>query len=291
MSAATSSSSDCSPTSIPSRSRWRPSCPPFKKGILVQPGMAQRAQRQPEHAVQHDPVLLSADRERQPDDRRVEVGAAQRRAHPSGPALQPATRWRSDTSAIAPPHARSSATRAASSRSRPAKARWPSGVGNEADLGTAFALATSLYGNNMLQVSGNLGLRLADRRSHRRLPHQLQPQLGGGSPEVSVTMRQLFLPGRLGAALAGNDSALPMLRSMSASFDDRTQLTDELSRAVRLHPEFDLLPGSPELRQPVRAPDLFAGRRRASWNSPIPPAMRGPIWPARAPGRRPAAAS
>jgi hypothetical protein len=42
-------------------------------------------------------------------------------------------------------------------------------------------------------------------------------------------MRQLFIPGRLSSALAGNDGALPMLRSMSASFDDRTQLTDELS--------------------------------------------------------------
>ena len=30
------------------------------------------------------------------------------------------------------------------------------GIGSQADLGTAFALATSLYGNNMLQVSGNL---------------------------------------------------------------------------------------------------------------------------------------
>ena len=84
--------------------------------------------------------------------------------------------------------------------------------------------------------------------------------LGGGNPEVSVTMRQLFLPGRLGAALAGNEGALPMLRSMAASFDDRTQLTDDLSRAVRLHAEFDLLPGSSELRQPVRARDLLAGR-------------------------------
>ena len=104
-----------------------------------------------------------------------------------------------------------------------------SGTGNEADLGTAFALATSLYGNNMLQVSGNLGYgsqtgvpTAAFRTSYSR-------NMGGGSPEVSVTMRQLFLPGRLGAALAGNEGALPMLRSMSASFDDRTELTDELS--------------------------------------------------------------
>ena len=87
-----------------------------------------------------------------------------------------------------------------------------SGTGNEADMGTAFALATSLYGNNMLQVSGNLGYgsqtgvpTAAFRTSYSR-------NMGGGSPEVSVTMRQLFLPGRLGAALAGNDGALPMLR-------------------------------------------------------------------------------
>jgi hypothetical protein len=48
-------------------------------------------------------------------------------------------------------------------------------------------------------------------------------------PEVSLTMRQLFVPGRLSAALTGNDTAMPMLRSMSASFEDRTRLTDELS--------------------------------------------------------------
>ena len=104
-----------------------------------------------------------------------------------------------------------------------------SGTGNEADLGTAFALATSLYGNNMLQVSGNLGYgsqtgvpTAAFRTSYSR-------DLGGGSPEVSVTMRQLYLPGRLSAALAGNEGALPMLRTMAASFDDRSELTDELS--------------------------------------------------------------
>ena len=104
-----------------------------------------------------------------------------------------------------------------------------SGTGNEADMGTAFAVATSLCGNNMLQLSGNLGYgsqtgvpTAAFRTSYRR-------NIGGGNPEVSVTMRQLFLPGRLGAALTGNEGALPLLRTMAASFDDRTQLTSELS--------------------------------------------------------------
>ena len=104
-----------------------------------------------------------------------------------------------------------------------------SGTGDEADMGTAFALATSLYGNNMLQVSGNVGYgsqtgvpAAAFRTSYRR-------NMAGGNPEVSVTMRQLFLQGRWGAALAGNEAALPQLRTMAASFDDRTALTSELS--------------------------------------------------------------
>jgi hypothetical protein len=104
-----------------------------------------------------------------------------------------------------------------------------SGTGNEADMGTAFAVATSLFGNNVLLVSGNLGYgsqtgvpAAAFRTSYSR-------NMGGGNPEVSVTMRQLFLPGRLGAALAGNEGALPWLRTMAASFDDRTALSDELS--------------------------------------------------------------
>jgi len=106
------------------------------------------------------------------------------------------------------------------------------GIGNQADLGTTFALATSLYGNNMLQVSGNVGYgsqtgvpAAAFRTSYSR-------SMSGGissGPEVSLTMRQLFLPARLGAAVTGNASALPMLRTMSAGFEDRTQLTDELS--------------------------------------------------------------
>jgi hypothetical protein len=103
------------------------------------------------------------------------------------------------------------------------------GTSNEADLGTAFALATSLSGNSLLQVSGNVGYgsqtgvpTAAFRTSYSR-------DIAGGSPEVSLTMRQLILPGRLGAALTGTDTALPMLRSMSAAFSDQTQITENVS--------------------------------------------------------------
>ena len=103
------------------------------------------------------------------------------------------------------------------------------GIANEADLGTAFALATSLYGNNFLEVSGNLGYgsqtgvpMAAFRTSYSR-------RANGSGPEVSVTMRQLYLPGRMGAAVLGSDVSLPMLRSLVAGFDDRTEITDQVS--------------------------------------------------------------
>jgi hypothetical protein len=104
-----------------------------------------------------------------------------------------------------------------------------SGTAAEADMGTAFALATSLYGNNILQVSGNVGYGSQTGVPTAAFRTTYSRSLGGENPEVSVTMRQLYLPGRLGAALTGNESALPMLRTMAASFDDRASLTDELT--------------------------------------------------------------
>ena len=106
-------------------------------------------------------------------------------------------------------------------------------IGTQADLGTAFALATSVYGNNQLQVSGNLGYgsqtgvpTAAFRTSYSR-------SIGPGGvpvgPEVTLTMRQLYLPGRFSAAMAGNDSALPLLRTVSAGFEDQTRLSDDLT--------------------------------------------------------------
>jgi hypothetical protein len=98
--------------------------------------------------------------------------------------------------------------------------------GGQADLGTAFALATSLYGSNQLQFSGNLGYAAqtgmpstAFRTSFSRT----------GSPEVSLTMRQLYLPGRVAEAISGPGSSVPALRTMSVNFGDRTELSDNLA--------------------------------------------------------------
>jgi hypothetical protein len=106
-----------------------------------------------------------------------------------------------------------------------------SSVGNQADLGTAFAVATSLYGNNLLQVSGNLGYgsqtgvpAAAFRTSYSRA----MPGGFSSAPEVSITMRQLFLPARIMGAMAGGDASVPMLRTMSAGFEDSLQLSDNV---------------------------------------------------------------
>ena len=98
--------------------------------------------------------------------------------------------------------------------------------GSQADLGTAFALETSLYGKNQLQFSGNLGYAAqtgmpstAFRTSFSRT----------GTPEVSLTMRQLYLPGRVAETIPGAGGSLPSLRTMSVNFADRNELSDNLS--------------------------------------------------------------
>lgn len=103
-----------------------------------------------------------------------------------------------------------------------------SGYGGQGDLGTAFALATSLYGNNMLHFSGNVAYATATGAPSTAFRTSFTRQVAGGSPEVSVTMRQLYLPGRVGVAVAGGEGALPALRTMSVSFEDRSQLSDDL---------------------------------------------------------------
>jgi hypothetical protein len=103
--------------------------------------------------------------------------------------------------------------------------------GSDPDLGTAFALATSFLGRNQLQVSGNLGYSsyagvptAAIRTSFRR-------DLPGGlsGPELKLTMRQVFLPARVGAALFGGmATSAPMLRTLSATMLDSQRLTDRV---------------------------------------------------------------
>jgi hypothetical protein len=108
-----------------------------------------------------------------------------------------------------------------------------SSFGAQPDLGTAFAVATSILGQNQLQVAGNVGYSsvtgaptAAFRTSFRR-----EMPGGIGSPEVRLTMRQLFLPLRAGALFQSgyqNPDSGPLLRTFSATMLDQKQVGDNL---------------------------------------------------------------
>ena len=106
-----------------------------------------------------------------------------------------------------------------------------SSFGSEADLGTAFALATSLYGNNHLEVVGNVGYGAQSGVPSAAFRTSYSRNMGVGSPEISVTMRQLFAPGRSGSTLVGSslEGGMPVLRTLSVSLDDETRLSDNLT--------------------------------------------------------------
>jgi hypothetical protein len=101
--------------------------------------------------------------------------------------------------------------------------------GSQQDLGTAFAIATSLASSARVQLSGNVsyagssglpgaGIRTSFSRA----------TVDGSSPEVVVTMRQVYLAQRSGSGIVmGSDNA-PALRTMSLAFLDKAELSDNL---------------------------------------------------------------
>ena len=105
----------------------------------------------------------------------------------------------------------------------------------QADLGTQFAFATSVYGGNHLAVAGDVGGSSFGSSSAAFRTSYSREFAGGVKPEISVTMRQFFVPMRVGQSLigspagsAGNDGPLPALRTLGISFGDKTQISDAL---------------------------------------------------------------
>jgi Carboxypeptidase regulatory-like domain len=106
-----------------------------------------------------------------------------------------------------------------------------SSFGSEADLGTAFAFATSVFGVNQIQFSGNLAYGAESGQPAAGFRTSFSRDLGLGSPEIAITMRQLFVPARVGY-VAGSGLAsgsLPSLRTMSLGFEDQAAISDTLS--------------------------------------------------------------
>jgi hypothetical protein len=100
------------------------------------------------------------------------------------------------------------------------------GTSSQTDLGTAFAVSTSVFGRNQLQVSGNVGYS-----THSGMPttgFRTSYSRDGIGPEVAVTMQQVYLPARADlASLTGQDGA-PALRTVSAAIHDSVPLTENM---------------------------------------------------------------
>jgi hypothetical protein len=88
----------------------------------------------------------------------------------------------------------------------------------QSDLGTAFALATSVFGHNQVQLSGNVGYS-----GHTGLPaagFRTSYSHDGSGPVVAVTVQQVYLTGQTDGA--------PALRAMSVSMHDSVMVTENL---------------------------------------------------------------
>jgi len=101
-----------------------------------------------------------------------------------------------------------------------------SGFANEADLGTAFAVATSVYGRNRVAVSGNLGYLAQSGMATAGFSTSYSRDMGPTSPVFSVTMRQMMIQrmGEMPGEPAGGDP----LRMVSASARNETRISDAL---------------------------------------------------------------
>jgi len=103
------------------------------------------------------------------------------------------------------------------------------GSASEADVGTAFAVETALNGNSLLQFAGNIGYGSVTGSPATAFLTSYSRDLGDSAPVFSVTMRQMLLPGRAANANSGQDTALPMIRSLSAAVDDQYKVDDNVT--------------------------------------------------------------
>jgi len=103
-------------------------------------------------------------------------------------------------------------------------------LGSEPDLGTAFALATSLFGSNELRFAGNVGYASNAGTPTAGFRTRFSRDTGNAeSPAVELTVRQAAVRQRVGNGLLMGSGEMPLLRTMSLKVGDRVHITDDLS--------------------------------------------------------------
>lgn len=104
----------------------------------------------------------------------------------------------------------------------------PTALANHSDLGTSFAVATSVFGENNLRVSGNLGYNPGALTPSTAFRTTYQRDTGMGAPEVSVTVRQLQMTSLADRAFFDPHQANRMseLETFTVGFADRFQVSE-----------------------------------------------------------------
>ncbi len=102
--------------------------------------------------------------------------------------------------------------------------RLSGGDSDEAEVGTGFVFATSLYGDNQLQFSGNLGYVSAGGLPSAAFRAAYSRPFLGSNPVIAVTVRQVSVPERIN----GIDASVPNFRTSAISLGDNATLSDSL---------------------------------------------------------------
>ncbi len=106
------------------------------------------------------------------------------------------------------------------------------GLRSQQDLGTSFAVATSLFGSHDLTVSGSPGVGRSDLAGgSRAFRTTYATDVGLASPEVALTVRQMQVSSAATAGLMGaqqGGAGVPRLETFSVEFGDSVQVTDAL---------------------------------------------------------------
>lgn len=104
-------------------------------------------------------------------------------------------------------------------------------TGGQQSMGTAFALATSLYGTGRLLLSGNVGYSGSAGLPTAGLRTTYSRNRDGQQgPQVTLTVRQIYLAPRplAGPVPVGGTESGPALRTAALSMRDHLQLDDHL---------------------------------------------------------------
>ena len=100
--------------------------------------------------------------------------------------------------------------------------------GTQQDLGTAFAIATSLANSARVQLSGNVGYAGSSTLPGAGFRASYSRSTGDGSnPEIALTMRQVYLAPRESGLALGTENT-PVLRTMSLAMLDRMDISDNV---------------------------------------------------------------